>query len=106
MSYFIEGEGLLAAAEAYWLGRGKQPEPSKEEALEALDVVTQAVTNGSGSYEISEPEDEDPDSHLGRLVAIAFDATDEEKAEPDKETGTDPWREGPLQRFREHYNLT
>ena len=105
MSTFIEGVGLITAAEAFWFGWGDGADPTKEEALEALDIITQAVKNGAGTYELSEPEDDDPDSHLGRLVAIAFDATDEETEEPDEETGDDPWRDGPLARFREHFGI-
>ena len=107
MGYFIEGEAICAAAKAYWLGRQGKPDPSKEEALAALKLVT-ACVDCTGTYELNNEDDRNSDSPLGRLIAIAFDATDEEKlplTEDDYEDDNS-WYDGPLERFHEHFKIT
>jgi hypothetical protein len=42
---------------------------------------------------------------LGRMVAIAFDATEEERGDPEDEATTEIWFDGPYARCREHFEF-
>ena len=106
MSHFGEGDAMVAAARAFWLGRGPgRQKVTKAEAMSALKVIVQCMP--SRCYELSDDDDIGPRSPLGRLVAAAFSTTpaerrDVEGPEPDY---ANPWRDGPVEAFDRRFRL-
>jgi hypothetical protein len=91
------GRALAGAAEGFWEGRKKA---TKKQALAFLDKVAERWRGADAEF-----DDELLDGKgtaLGRLVALAFDATPEEAA--GGEDG-DLWYEGPYQKFRSRYRF-
>lgn len=93
------GEAFAAAAEVFWLVQGTAT-PSKDVTLAALDVVGERFRGADAEFD----DYLRPDEPLGRMVAIAFDATPEEIADEETEDES-PWYEGPETRFRERYGF-
>jgi hypothetical protein len=100
------GRAMSAAAKGFWAGNG-DAEVSKDKALAVLDAAAEDFIGADAEFddELSE------DTPLSRLVAIAFDATDDEKADlngrypcEDGDTGM-LWYEGPYQKFRTRYKF-
>jgi hypothetical protein len=95
------GRALAAAAKGFWRGRTTA---TKEDALGFLDEVASLWRGADAEF-----DDELLDgitTPLGRLVALAFDATPEEaKGEEDEETYECAWFEGPYTRFRRRYEF-
>lgn len=98
------GRVMAAAAEAYWVGRGEQPAPFKEEALRVLDSIAQNFHGADAEFD----DELDSDTPLCRLLVIEFDATPEEVAARDETEDDDiydKWWDGPLKRFNERYRF-
>ena len=94
------GRTMAAAAEVFWLM--VPPEPTKDQALAALEAAGEPFRGGDAEF-----DDELRDgvsTPLGRLVALAFDATPEELSRPGNED-ENPWYDGPYSRFREHFDF-
>lgn len=94
------GRAFASAAEVFW---GLVPEsttPTKEATLKALEAVGNRYRGSDAEF-----DDElfDHTTQLGRMVAIAFEATPEEmRPETD---GASPWYDGPETRFRKHFKF-
>ena len=93
------GRAFAAAAEVFWLSN-VGTNPSKEAALKALEAVGNRYRRADAEF-----DDElfDHTTPLGRMVAIAFDATPEEML-PETEDAS-PWYDGPETRFRKHFEF-
>jgi hypothetical protein len=95
------GRAFAAAADVFWLVAPDQP--SREMTLKALEAVGNRYRGADAEF------DDDLLNHttpLGRMVAIAFDATPEEMGDVDDEETADAWFDGPYTRFRQHFGLT
>lgn len=92
------GRALAAAAEGFWDGRTTA---TKKQALSFLDKVAEPWRGADAEF-----DDELMDgtsTALGRLVALAFDATPAELA--DDPDGDSPWYDGPYTRFSKRYDF-
>ena len=105
MGYFAQGDAIVAGAEAYWRGRGGMPAPARKDALAALVGIVGPVVRRTGNYEMRDEDAETSSSPLGRLIAIAFDATPAEMDDTLDEACESPFDVGPLQRFQQHFDL-
>jgi hypothetical protein len=88
------GRALAGAAEGFWDGREKA---TKEQALSFLDKVAERWRGADAEF-----DDELIDgtsTALGRLVALAFDASAAELS------SWDAWCDGPYQKFRARYEF-
>ncbi len=88
------GRALVAGSKGFWAGR-KDGLVTKDEALTVLDAMAEDFRGADAEFD----DNDIPDSPLGRLVAIAFDATEEEI------TDGDAWYEGPWTRFSDRYGF-
>lgn len=93
------GEAFAAAAEVFWLV--VEGSPSKEITLKALEAVGNRCRGADAEF-----DDEliDGTTPLGRMVAIAFDATPEELS-TEEDVDVSPWFDGPYMRFRQHFDF-
>jgi hypothetical protein len=105
VGYFAQGDAIAAGAQAYWLGRGSMPAPDQKDALAALKGIVGPVVRSTGNYKMRDDNAETSSSPLGRLIAIAFDATSAEMDDTLDEACESPFDVGPLERFREHFGL-
>ena len=114
MGDHIIGRAMGQAALLYWARRGDRPPPSKEEAMSALDKICGPYRNRDAEFESEDPDRPgrihpaygrytDPNGPLGKLIAIAFDATPNEML-PNTDDEC-PWLEGPERRFDKHYRF-
>lgn len=95
------GRSMAAAAELFWHMKGDNA-ATKEEALAALDIAAQNYHGADAEFD-NEFFGETP---LSKLVALAFDATQEEIDDRDNFThGGDKWYEGPYKRFSDRYKF-
>lgn len=111
------GEAMQHAATAWWASRSTTP--TKDEALAALDAICGPYRGRDAEFEATDPEHPgsvhldyeeptDPEGPIGRLIAIAFNATPEEMSLGDEDEC--PWLDGvgtvdagPYARFRNRY---
>ena len=91
------GEAFAAAADVFWLA--VQGSPSKELTLKALEAVGNRCRGADAEFD---DELHDGTTPLGRMVAIAFDASPQELSADDD---GDAWFEGPYMRFRQHFDF-
>ncbi len=94
------GRAFASSADVFWSMVPDGTTPTKEVVLRALEAVGERYRGADAEF-----DDElfDWTTPLGRMVAIAFDATPEEMVfETDKEC---PWYDGPETRFRRHFNF-
>ncbi len=92
------GRAMAATADVFWQLAG--PTPTKAQALAALDAVGNQFRRADAEFD----DHTNPDNPLGRLIALAFDATPAEM--PDgTEDGWDRWYEGPYTRFSQRYDF-
>ena len=95
------GRAFAAAAEAFWAGV-PDGAATREMALAALDAA-------GAEYHRSDAEfgDEvmDQTTPLGRLVALAFDATPGELVTEADDYDDDAWVYGPVARFDAHFDF-
>ena len=98
------GRGMAAAAKVFWLVNGEAP-VSPEKALLALDAMAEDYIGGDAEFDDEFCEETD----LSRLVAIAFEATEEELADLRGETEGDDagelWYSGPYRKFSARYKF-
>lgn len=101
------GRAMSAAAKGFWAGNGDAP-VTKEKALAVLDAAAEEFIGADAEFD-DELHEETP---LSRLVEIAFDATDDEKAdlrgefdEGRVEDVGELWYDGPYTRFSERYKF-
>ena len=112
------GKAMGVAATAWWAARESAPDPTKEEALAALDLICKPWAKRDVEFEAEDPEEAgqvhpefgdwtDPinGAPLGRLIIIAFDATSEQ-IEQFANDEVEPWYEGPYEMFRQRYEFT
>lgn len=99
MGNSVVARAFSGIAEMFWQLVPAEPPPGKDVVLRALDAIGKRF---SGADADSGDDWHDPSSSLGRMVAIAFDATPDEIASEDG----DAWFDGPLKRFRARYRLT
>jgi hypothetical protein len=92
------GQAFAAAADIFWAFASDKP--SREVTLKALEAVGNRYRGADAEFD---DELMDHTTPLGRMVAIAFDATPEELSAPEDE---DPWEDGPITRFRQHFGFT
>jgi hypothetical protein len=106
------------AAEAWWAIREakKQTDPSKDEALAALDMICNPHRNCDAEFEADDPNNPslihpvyecytEPKGPIGRLIVIAFEATPEQIAAYETEENIELWFDGPYQLFDKRYNF-
>lgn len=93
------GRAFAAAADVFWI-MSPPGGPSKATTLAALEAVGEHFYSADAEF-----DDElfDQTTNLGRMVAIAFDAEPHELVESNDDG--EPWAEGPVTRFREHFNF-
>lgn len=96
------GRAMASGAELFWQLKG-DASPTKDEALKALDAL--AFRWRGADAEFDDELMDGTSSALGKLVALAFDATPEEAAAADDDNGGNPWYDGPYQRFRDRYKF-
>lgn len=91
------GRAFAAAADVFWL---MEPPggPSKQTTLAALAAIGERYRGADAEFD---DELADGTTPLGRMVAIAFDATPEELTPGDD----DAWYDGPYLRFRGHFDF-
>jgi hypothetical protein len=97
------GQAFAAAADLFWCVIPEGTTPSKELTLKALEAVGERFRGSDAEFD---DEMADHTTPLGRMVAIAFDATPEEMTdeESDGEYG-EAWYNGPLSRFSAYFEL-
>lgn len=98
---------MSAAARVFWIAVGDR-EVTKELALEAIDAAGEDYVGADAEFDDALYEE----TPLSRLVAIAFDATPEEIADlkGEREEGRiedagELWYDGPVSRFRAHFQF-
>lgn len=89
------GRAFAAAADVFWITAGELP--GRDVTLKALEAVGNRYRGADAEF-----DDEllDHTTPLGRMVAIAFDATPDEMREDDE---GEAWFDGPYMRFRNHF---
>lgn len=97
------GRALAAAASVFWTMVPAGTQPTKDQALSALEVA-------AGRYRGADAEFDDElrdgvSTPLGRMVAIAFDATPEEAKGGYDDQGDSGWYDGAYERFRKHFGF-
>lgn len=94
------GRAFAGAAEVFWIMVPEGETPTKELTLRALEAVGEYYRRADAEF-----DDEliDWTTPLGRMVAIAFDATTDEMQEETDDAS--PWRDGPERRFRKHFDF-
>lgn len=114
MGDHVIGTAMGRAARLYWQTRGDQPRPSQNEALSVLDEICGPYRKRDAEFESEDPANPtrthpdydrftDPEGPLGRLIAIAFDATPEEMVIETEHAC--PWLDGPETRFDQRYGF-
>lgn len=93
------GRAFSAAADVFWSMVPEGRTPTRAVTLKALEKVGERYRGADAEF-----DDEliDHTTSLGRMVAIAFDAT------PEELSGTiedDIWFDGPYMRFRTYFNF-
>lgn len=96
------GRAMASGAELFWSLKGAAS-VSQDEALKALDAL--AIKWHGADAEFDDELFDGVGTPLGRLVAVAFGATPEEAKGSESEDGSDPWYDGPYQRFRARYRF-
>ena len=107
------GRTMADWAALWWESHAATP-PSPAQALATLDAICSSYRGRDAEFESQDPanptqihpdydEDTDPQAPLGRLIAIAFEATPAELA-PDTDDAA-PWQDGPLKRFVARYGF-
>ncbi len=107
------GRAMADWAALWWESRTATP-PSPVQALATLDAICSTYRGRDADFESQDPAnptqvhpdydvDTDPQGPLGRLIAIAFEASPAELA-PDTEEAQ-PWYDGPYQRFLARYGF-
>jgi hypothetical protein len=103
------------AANAWWLMH--QDVPTQAEALAALDMICEPYRGRDAEFESEDPKKPghihpdydyytDPIGPMGRLIAIAFAATERELLlEDEADEFACPWYDGPYTRFKERYKF-
>lgn len=95
------GRAFAAIADVFWL---MEPPggPSKATTLAALEAAGERYRGADAEF-----DDElfDQTTALGRMVALAFDAQPNELVGNDAEDDGDAWYDGPVTRFRKHFDL-
>ncbi len=96
------GRAMNGAAEAWWDGRGSASPPDKEKALAVLDMICGRWKGSDAEFD----DDAEPGTPLGRLMAIAFDASPEALApNTGGEEDGEAWYDGPYTAFQKRYEL-
>jgi hypothetical protein len=93
------GRSMASAAEVFWTMVPEGTAPTKEQAMKALDAAGRRFRGADAEFE---DELVDHTTPLGRMVAIAFEATPEEM---DVDPEGEAWYEGPYTRFRDHFEF-
>ncbi len=107
----LVGLAMGRAARVYWGTRGQQLLPTQVEALAVLDEICSPYKGADAEFEADDPKNPDrinpdydrftdPEGPLGKLIAIAFEATPEEM-----ELETEAWDNGPKTRFDKRYRF-
>lgn len=97
MGTVVVADAFDAVAEVFWSRTPPDRPPGRQAALRALDALGKRA---HGIDVNTEDAMRDPGSPIGRLIAIAFEATPEEVMDIDG-----AWCEGPVSRFRDRYDL-
>lgn len=96
------GRAMASAAKVFWLAQPENgPQPTKEKALEVLDAAAEDFYGSDAEFD----DHLHPETPLGRLVAIAFEATPEELIDEEDENYNNPWYDGPESRLRQRYRF-
>lgn len=96
------GETFEVAAEVFWLMVPDGTTPDKALVLKALEIVGEPYRGADAEFDDALVDHTTP---LGRMVAIAFDATEEEMGDPEDDESAEIWFDGPYARFREHFEF-
>ena len=114
------GKAMGLAAVAWWEARGDQPEPTKEEAIYALDTICKPWVSCDAEFEAEDPNklgyvhpvydyytDPTNGAPLGRLINIAFGATPEQIADYDSasDNAGDDWYDNVYTPFKKRYDF-
>ena len=110
------GRAMGIAAEAYLRGFHKRKGQviTQKQALSTLDLICSRYAGRDAEFESEDPNNPghihpdysdytNPNGPLGQLIAIAFNATEEEKILEDEETT--PWYDGPYTKFKDRYRF-
>lgn len=96
------GRSMAASAEAFWHVAG-EINVTQEQALDVLNIAGKEFIGADAEFddEMHQP------TALSRLVAIAFEATADERSSLRGETDDEGelWFDGPYQRFRNHFQF-
>ncbi len=87
-------EMFEAVADIFWSAHGDGV-PTRHQALQALDAIGNRFRGADAN---SSDAMNDPASPLGRMIALAFEATPEELV-------AGSWYDGPKTRFRSRYDF-
>lgn len=107
------GLAMGRAADIWWERRDKSL-PTKRKALGALELICGPYRGADAEWEAADPASPtcvhpeydqytDPDGPIGRLIAIAFDATPAELSLGDENDC--PWFDGPFMRFCKYFQF-
>jgi hypothetical protein len=103
-------------ANAWWYKR-HDATPTQEEALAILDTICEPYRGRDAEFESEDPKNPryihprydhytDPIGPIGRLIAVAFAATQHEMLlEDEADEDACPWYDGPYTRFKKRYNF-
>lgn len=92
------GRALSGAAEVFWSMVPPGTRPGREATLRALELAARHWRGADAEFDDHLSDAATP---LGRMVAIAFEATPAELDPADP----DVWYDGPYSRFRAHFGF-
>ncbi|MBI1207427.1 MAG: hypothetical protein GC191_09070 [Azospirillum sp.] len=102
MGNYHVGDAMDAAARVFWKLASKRRKNIRELALSVLDEAAESWIGADAEFE----DYTDPGQPLGRMIALAFDATPGEMSlNHPEDPFASPWHDGPLSRFFTRYKF-